>query len=99
MKHLAPLTAWLLLGACTSSGSPPPERPAPVRPPQELALVELQHATAPALAQTLQQLLAHGPDRVQADRRTNSILLLARPERLGELRELIAGLDRDVAER
>lgn len=104
MKHkqlcLSTLSLALvpLTGACASREAAPEvatEAPAVSRPAQELAVVRLNHASAIELESTLNRLLGSGPDRVQADQRTNSLLLMARPERLAELRALISELDRE----
>ena len=61
-------------------------------------LVPLQFASAPSLAQSLMRLVHNAsegasPTKIVADERTNSLLISGRPERIEELKVLIARLD------
>jgi len=108
IRHLAPLALAALASSCHV---PKVERPAhhaeaqasapeqTVEPQYEL--IALEYASAPEMANTLSALIhdASGRDdklRVIADSRTNALLVYGTPERIAQLKELIAQLDREV---
>jgi len=71
--------------------------------PQQFELIPLQYAAAPDLAETLTDLVSDASEggadssvKVLSDDRTNSLLVMAPPEHMQELRDLIALLDREV---
>lgn len=65
-------------------------------------VVALQFATASELAQVLNDLIGdaavdgqESEVRIMSDQRTSSLLLMAPPQRMSELRDLIAQLDKE----
>jgi type II secretory pathway component GspD/PulD (secretin) len=98
-RRIVLATLLLPLGlapACQSS-----QAAAPAEEPQ-FEVIALAYAAAPELAATIQELVAQPavPEtsgvKVLADPRTNSLLVMASPKQMPEVKDLIALLDVDA---
>ena len=75
------------------------EKPSTPRPEPEFVVIPLEHAIAPDLARTLSRLTGAGKRgarkhvEILSDERTNSLLVMAEPDSIPPLKELVAILD------
>ncbi|MFO8055695.1 MAG: type IV pilus secretin PilQ [bacterium] len=62
--------------------------------PLEIKIIPINYLEANRMNQVVQQLLTPGRGKVQADRRTNSLVVMDRPQVLQQVSELVNRLDR-----
>lgn len=84
---------WVVVTASVGAGAAPEKKAAAVLDGDQLKIVQLKHAAAPALANVLVGVFQREPLRIAVDERTNSLLLRGSPASLEIVLALITRLD------